>query len=81
MEQLKGIKKELGMDTDGKEKLIETFKKKAEKLKMSEAVKKVFDEVKEDEKISYPSSLIVSHPSSLFFLGTQQIVSSRISCF
>lgn len=44
MEQLKGIKKELGMESDGKDKLIEKFKERAEKLKMPEHVKKVFDE-------------------------------------
>ncbi|KAI9099869.1 Lon protease C-terminal proteolytic domain-containing protein [Phlyctochytrium arcticum] len=44
MEQLKGIKKELGIDTDGKDKLIEKFKERAVKLNMPEAVKKVFDE-------------------------------------
>ncbi|KAI8912162.1 lon protease like, mitochondrial [Powellomyces hirtus] len=44
MEQLKGIKKELGIDTDGKDKLIEKFKTRAAKLAMPEAVKKVFDE-------------------------------------
>ncbi|KAJ8329543.1 ATP-dependent Lon protease pim1 [Batrachochytrium dendrobatidis] len=44
MEQLKGIKKELGMESDGKEKLVEKFKAKAAKLHMPEAIKKVFDE-------------------------------------
>ncbi|KAJ3310090.1 ATP-dependent Lon protease pim1 [Blyttiomyces sp. JEL0837] len=44
MEQLKGIKKELGMDSDGKDKLVEKFKERSLKLKMPEAVKKVFDE-------------------------------------
>ncbi|TPX65194.1 hypothetical protein SpCBS45565_g05351 [Spizellomyces sp. 'palustris'] len=44
MEQLKGIKKELGIDTDGKDKLIDKFKERAAKLAMPEAVKKVFDE-------------------------------------
>eukprot|EP00842_Homolaphlyctis_polyrhiza_P006786 jgi/Hompol1/7108/HPOL_000651-RA len=44
MEQLKGIKKELGMESDGKEKLVEKFKDRASKLKMPEAIKKVFDE-------------------------------------
>ncbi|KAI8064429.1 ATP-dependent protease La [Gongronella butleri] len=44
MEQLKGIKKELGLETDGKDKLVEGFKERAEKLAMPEAVKKVFDE-------------------------------------
>jgi Lon-like ATP-dependent protease len=44
MEQLKGIKKELGMESDGKEKLIEKFKERAAQLKMPEAVQKVFDE-------------------------------------
>ncbi|KAI0696920.1 ATP-dependent protease La [Cytidiella melzeri] len=44
MEQLKGIKKELGMESDGKDKIIEKFKERAASLKMPEAVKKVFDE-------------------------------------
>ncbi|KAF7794755.1 hypothetical protein EIP86_005893 [Pleurotus ostreatoroseus] len=44
MEQLKGIKKELGMESDGKDKMIEKFKERAASLKMPEAVKKVFDE-------------------------------------
>ncbi|KAG2029113.1 ATP-dependent protease La [Suillus americanus] len=44
MEQLKGIKKELGMESDGKDKLIEKFKERAASLKMPEGVRKVFDE-------------------------------------
>ncbi|KIK91147.1 hypothetical protein PAXRUDRAFT_831089 [Paxillus rubicundulus Ve08.2h10] len=44
MEQLKGIKKELGMESDGKDKLIEKFKERAAVLKMPESVRKVFDE-------------------------------------
>ena len=44
MEQLKGIKKELGMESDGKDKLIEKFKERAAQLNMPEDVKKVFDE-------------------------------------
>ncbi|PFH56043.1 hypothetical protein XA68_17148 [Ophiocordyceps unilateralis] len=44
VEQLKGIRRELGIDSDGKEKLLEKFKEKAEKLAMPEAVRKVFDE-------------------------------------
>eukprot|EP00833_Pecoramyces_ruminatium_P017306 jgi/Orpsp1_1/1191338/evm.model.d7180000085027.1 len=44
MEQLRGIKKELGIDTDGKEKLIEKFKTRVAKLKMPEEVQKVFNE-------------------------------------
>jgi Lon-like ATP-dependent protease len=44
MEQLKGIKKELGMESDGKDKLVERFKEKAAQLAMPEGVKKVFDE-------------------------------------
>ena len=51
MEQLKGIKKELGMESDGKEKLIENFRKKASQLVMSEQVKHVFDE--ELKKLSH----------------------------
>ncbi|TFK61399.1 ATP-dependent protease La [Pluteus cervinus] len=44
MEQLKGIKKELGMESDGKDKLIEKFKERAAALNMPEGVRKVFDE-------------------------------------
>ncbi|KAI7853407.1 ATP-dependent protease La [Circinella umbellata] len=44
MEQLKGIKRELGIESDGKDKLVEGFKEKAKKLDMPETVKKVFDE-------------------------------------
>ncbi|KAL3486382.1 Lon protease-like protein, mitochondrial [Aspergillus germanicus] len=44
MEQMKGIKRELGIESDGKDKLVEKFKEKAGKLAMPEAVKKVFDE-------------------------------------
>ncbi|BGP00917.1 Lon protease [Rhodotorula toruloides ATCC 204091] len=43
-EQLKGIKKELGLESDGKDKLVEKFKEKAKSLLMPEAVQKVFDE-------------------------------------
>ncbi|KAJ3373011.1 ATP-dependent Lon protease pim1 [Kappamyces sp. JEL0680] len=50
MEQLKGIKKELGMENDGKEKMIATFKEKAAQLVMPEHAKKVFDE--EIQKLS-----------------------------
>jgi Lon-like ATP-dependent protease len=46
MEQLKGIKKELGVETDGKDKLVDDFKERATKLAMPDAAKKVFDEVK-----------------------------------
>jgi ATP-dependent Lon protease len=38
MEQLKGIKKELGMENDGKDKLIEKFEERAAALKMPEGV-------------------------------------------
>lgn len=44
MEQMKGIRRELGIESDGKDKLVEKFKEKAESLAMPEAVKKVFDE-------------------------------------
>jgi len=43
-EQLKGIKKELGLESDGKDKLVDKFQEKAKGLLMPEAVKKVFDE-------------------------------------
>ena len=51
MEQMKGIRRELGIETDGKDKLIEKFKEKAQKLSMPEAVQKVFDE--EINKLSH----------------------------
>jgi ATP-dependent Lon protease len=44
MEQMKGIRRELGLESDGKDKLVEKFKEKASKLAMPEQVKKVFDE-------------------------------------
>ena len=44
LEQMKGIKRELGMESDGKDKLVEKFKEKAGKLAMPDPVRKVFDE-------------------------------------
>jgi len=44
MEQMKGIRRELGIESDGKDKLVESFKEKADKLAMPEAVRKVFDD-------------------------------------
>ena len=44
MEQMKGIRRELGIESDGKDKLVEKFREKANQLAMPEAVKKVFDE-------------------------------------
>jgi Lon-like ATP-dependent protease len=44
MEQMKGIKRELGIESDGKDRLIEKFNDKASKLAMPEGVRKVFDE-------------------------------------
>lgn len=46
-EQLKSIKKELGLETDTKEKLTEQFRERAEKLQFPEEVRRVFDEVLE----------------------------------
>jgi Lon-like ATP-dependent protease len=43
-EQLKGIKKELGIESDGKDKLVDKFKDKAQILNMPEVVRKVFDD-------------------------------------
>jgi Lon-like ATP-dependent protease len=43
-EQLKGIKKELGLESDGKDRMVEKFKEKALALNMPEAARKVFDE-------------------------------------
>lgn len=44
MEQMKGIRRELGIESDGKDKMVEKFKDKGNKLAMPEAVKKVFEE-------------------------------------
>ncbi|SZF02123.1 unnamed protein product [Blumeria hordei] len=44
MEQMKGIRRELGIESDGKDKLVTKFKEKSEKLAMPEAVRKVFEE-------------------------------------
>ena len=44
MEQMKGIRRELGIESDGKDKLVEKFRERAQKLAMPEGVKKVFDE-------------------------------------
>ena len=44
MEQMKGIRRELGLESDGKDKLVEKFKEKAAKLAMPEPVRKVFEE-------------------------------------
>ena len=44
MEQMKGIRRELGIESDGKDKMIEKFREKANKLAMPEAVQKVFQE-------------------------------------
>ena len=51
MEQMKGIRRELGIESDGKDKLVEKFKEKGNKLAMPEVVKKVFDE--ELEKLAH----------------------------
>ncbi|KAH6687982.1 ATP-dependent protease La [Plectosphaerella plurivora] len=44
MEQMKGIRRELGLESDGKDKLVEKFKEKANNLAMPDAVRKVFDD-------------------------------------
>ncbi|KDR72582.1 hypothetical protein GALMADRAFT_252724 [Galerina marginata CBS 339.88] len=44
MEQLKGIKKELGMESDGKDRLIEKLRERAAALAMPDGVRKVFEE-------------------------------------
>ena len=44
LEQMKGIRRELGIESDGKDKMVEKFKEKANKLAMPEPVKKVFEE-------------------------------------
>lgn len=44
MEQMKGIRRELGIESDGKDKLVENFREKANNLAMPEVVQKVFEE-------------------------------------
>lgn len=44
MEQLKGIKRELGLESDGKDKMLEKFKSKSSSLSIPEPVRKVIDE-------------------------------------
>lgn len=44
LEQLKGIKRELGIDSDGRDKLVEKFKERATKLSMPDHIRPVFDE-------------------------------------
>lgn len=51
MEQMKGIRRELGIESDGKEKMVERFREKGNKLAMPELVRKVFDE--ELEKLAH----------------------------
>lgn len=43
MEQLKGIKRELGID-DGRDKLIDTYKERIKSLKLPDSVQKIFDD-------------------------------------
>jgi len=55
-EQLKTIKKELGVEVDGKEKLIETFRSRIEASKMSDDVKKIaYEELDKFETLSEQS--------------------------
>ncbi|KYG49756.1 hypothetical protein M433DRAFT_885 [Acidomyces richmondensis BFW] len=44
LEQMKGIRRELGLETDGKERLVARFREKAAALQMPPAVAAVFDE-------------------------------------
>ncbi|KAK9478904.1 Lon protease C-terminal proteolytic domain-containing protein, partial [Lipomyces japonicus] len=44
MEQMKGIKRELGLESDAKDKLIEKFTERKAKLNMPEAAERVFSE-------------------------------------
>ncbi|KAH8915685.1 ATP-dependent protease La [Atractiella rhizophila] len=44
MEQLRAIKKDLGVESDGKERLVQKFREKAEELNMPDHVKVIFEE-------------------------------------
>ena len=52
MEQLKGIEKEVGMESDGKVRLIETLKARAEQFAMPEPVKRVLKGISLSSRIS-----------------------------
>ena len=69
MEQLKGIKKELGMESDGKDKLVDKFKKRVLKLKLPLEVQTVFDE--EINKLGKSYSVIYSKNSQEVWSQTQ----------
>ena len=55
-EQLESIKRELGLDSDSKEKLLHTFREKASSIVFPENVKTVFDEEIEKLAVLEPSS-------------------------
>lgn len=44
MEQMKGIRRELGIESDGRDKMVEMFRGKGSKLAMPNTIKKIFDE-------------------------------------
>lgn len=50
-EQLESIKKELGLESDSKEKLLSTFREKALSIAFPENIKTIFDEVTLDQVI------------------------------
>ena len=60
---MKSIKKELGMDSDGKEKLVQKFKERAMTLHMPEPVKKVFDEELTKLQTLEPAGRLFDHVS------------------
>lgn len=70
MEQMKGIRRELGIESDGKDKLVERFKEKADNLAMPEAVKKVFDEVCRSNTCPWNSSSTL-RANLIIVAGTQ----------
>lgn len=72
MEQMKGIRRELGIESDGKDKLVERFKEKADKLAMPEAVKKVFDEVCHSNTYLRNQFPFTLRASLITVAGTQQ---------
>jgi Lon-like ATP-dependent protease len=57
MEHIKGIQKELGMEGDGREKLVDIFKDRAKSSKMPKAVATVFDEELRKFKTLDPSAI------------------------
>jgi Lon-like ATP-dependent protease len=59
MEHMKGIQRELGIENDGRRKLIEQFQERVAKTKLPKPVQTVFDEVISSPYFCLPSFHII----------------------